>query len=142
MRVAKPHSLSYQVRTRASLPSTTCVWGRAAVEEAAMWFRSMETSGSVVVARTPFMAPSAAACRAALISSTVTSRPATTFRSTTETFGVGTRIDEPSSLPFSSGRTRPRALAAPVEVGIIDRPAARPRYGSLCIVSSVGWSPV
>ena len=45
IRVAKPHSLSYQVRTRASLPSTTWVWGRAAVDEAAMWFRSVETNG-------------------------------------------------------------------------------------------------
>ena len=60
----------------------------------------------------------------------------------TETFGVGTRMDEPSSLPFSSGSTRPNALAAPVEVGIIDSAAARARYRSLCIVSSVGWSPV
>ena len=61
MRVAKPHSLSYQLSTRASLPSTTWVWGRAAVDEAAMWFRSLETSGSVVVNRTPFIGPSAAA---------------------------------------------------------------------------------
>ncbi len=52
---------------------------------------------------------------------------ATTLRSITETFGVGTRIDTPSSLPFSSGSTRPMALAAPVEVGIIDIAAARPR---------------
>ncbi len=57
-----------------------------------------------------------------------------------ETFGVGTRIDEPSSLPFSSGMTRPTALAAPVEVGIIERAAARARYRSLCIWSSEGWS--
>lgn len=32
--------------------------------------------------------------------------------------------------------------AAPVEVGIMDRAAARARYRSLCMVSSVGWSPV
>ena len=38
--------------------------------------------------------------------------------------------------------TSPTALAAPVEVGIIDSAAARARYRSLCIVSSVGWSPV
>ena len=38
-----------------------------------------------------------------------------------------TRIETPSSLPFSSGSTRPIALAAPVEVGIIDRFAARAR---------------
>ena len=48
-------------------------------------------------------------------------------RSTAETFGVGTRIAVPSSFPFSSGSTRPTAFAAPVEVGIIDRAAARPR---------------
>ena len=41
--------------------------------------------------------------------------------------GVGTRIEKPSSLPFNSGRTRPSALAAPVEVGIWERAAARPR---------------
>jgi len=37
------------------------------------------------------------------------------------------RIETPSSLPISSGSTRPIALAAPVEVGIIDIAAARPR---------------
>ena len=36
-------------------------------------------------------------------------------------------IGEPASLPFSSGITRPSALAAPVEVGIIDMAAARAR---------------
>jgi hypothetical protein len=49
------------------------------------------------------------------------------FRSTTDTLGVGTRIAKPSSLPLSSGSTRPTALAAPVEVGIIDSAAARAR---------------
>jgi hypothetical protein len=44
---------------------------------------------------------------------------ASNTRSTTDTFGVGTRIATPSSLPFSSGSTRPMALAAPVEVGIM-----------------------
>jgi hypothetical protein len=64
---------------------------------------------------------------ASLISSTLVSRAASKVRSTTETLGVGTRIATPSSLPFSSGRTRPTALAAPVEVGIIDIAAARAR---------------
>ena len=49
------------------------------------------------------------------------------LKSTTETLGVGTRIDTPSSLPFSSGSTSPTALAAPVVVGIIESAAARPR---------------
>ena len=39
----------------------------------------------------------------------------------------GTRMDEPSSLPLSEGMTRPIALAAPVEVGISDKAAARAR---------------
>ena len=58
---------------------------------------------------------------AALISSTLVGLLATNLRSTAETLGVGTRIAAPSSLPFSSGSTRPTALAAPVEVGIIDK---------------------
>ena len=128
MRVEKPHSLSYQLSTRTSLPSMTWVCGRARVDEASTWFRSMETSGSLVTARTPLSGPDeAAALIAALISSLVTSRLGTMLRSTTETFGVGTRIEEPSSLPASCGSTRPRALAAPVEVGIIDMAAARAR---------------
>ena len=127
MRVEKPHSLSYQDRTRTSLPSITWVCGRATVDEAATWFRSMDTSGSLVVASTPLSAPLAAASIAALTSATVVSRVGTMLRSTTETLGVGTRMDEPSSLPFSEGITRPRALAAPVEVGIIDMAAARAR---------------
>ena len=52
---------------------------------------------------------------------------ATNLKSTTETFGVGTRIETPSSLPLSSGSTRPTALAAPVEVGIMVSAAARAR---------------
>jgi hypothetical protein len=75
----------------------------------------------------PFSGPSAAALIAALISSFVVFFLATNLKSTTETFGVGTRIDEPSSLPLRSGRTRPTALAAPVEVGIMFRAAARAR---------------
>ena len=42
------------------------------------------------------------------------------FKSTIETLGVGTLTATPSSLPFNSGNTKPKALAAPVEVGIID----------------------
>ena len=71
--------------------------------------------------------PTAASTMAALISSIVVVREASNVRSTTETFGVGTRIATPSSLPFSSGNTRPTALAAPVDVGIMDKAAARAR---------------
>src|SRR6185369_4215232 len=46
-------------------------------------------------------------------------------RSTTETFGVGTRMANPSSFPAISGMTSFRAFAAPVVVGIMDSAAAR-----------------
>ncbi|MNE65955.1 hypothetical protein D3C80_1614800 [compost metagenome] len=90
----------------------------------------------------PFSLPLAAALMASLISATVVFFLATNLKSTTETFGVGTRIEVPSRRPLRCGRTRPTAFAAPVEVGIMDRAAARARYRSLCMVSSVGWSPV
>jgi len=52
-------------------------------------------------------------------------------KSTNETLGVGTRIDVPSSLPFISGITKPMALAAPVDVGIMLTAAERARRKSL-----------
>ena len=64
------------------------------------------------------MAPSQADLTAALTASTVVLCEATKHRSTTETLIVGTRMEKPSSLPFSSGRTSPTAAAAPVLVGI------------------------
>ena len=86
------------------------------------------------------MGPSEAFFIAALISSAVALFDSSTVRSTTETFGVGTRIAIPSSLPFSSGMTSETALAAPVVVGIIDTPAARARRRSLCGRSRIFWS--
>ncbi|MNL77105.1 hypothetical protein D3C87_2032050 [compost metagenome] len=75
----------------------------------------------------PFSAPLEAALMASLTSATEVAFFATNLKSTTETFGVGTRIEVPSSLPLRCGSTRPTALAAPVEVGIIDSAAARAR---------------
>ncbi len=97
----------------------------------------MLTSGSVLYSSTPFSAPSLAAFIASLISSLVAGFGRFTSSDTSDTFGVGTRIEVPSSLPFSSGITRPTALAAPVLVGIIDTAAARARCRSLCSVSTV-----
>ena len=142
MRLEKPHSLSYQLMTRTSVPSMTLVWSMWKVDECGSWLKSIETFGWSVQPRMPLSWFAAARFTASLISSLVVFLLATNLKSMHETFGVGTRIDTPSSLPFSSGSTRPTALAAPVEVGIIDSAAARPRYMSLCIVSSVGWSPV
>ena len=65
-----------------------------------------------------------------LTSSTVVARAAVNVRSTTDTLMVGTRIAKPSSLPLSSGSTRPTAAAAPVLVGIMDMVADRARRRS------------
>src|SRR5664279_3691163 len=64
----------------------------------------------------PFNSPSAAAFSAALTCSLVAGLPRIATRSTTETSGVGTRMEYPSSLPFNCGITNPMALAAPVVV--------------------------
>ncbi len=79
---------------------------------------------------------------AALMLSTVMGFSETKVRSTTETLGVGTRMAKPSSLPDISGMTSLRALAAPVELGIMERAAARARRRSLCGVSRMTWSLV
>jgi len=63
-------------------------------------------------------------------SSTVVSRAAMNARSTIDTLIVGTRIEYPSSFPFSSGNTRPTAAAAPVLVGIMLIVAERARRRS------------
>ena len=53
------------------------------------------------------------------------------LKSTIETLIVGTRTAYPSSRPFSSGKTKPTAAAAPVLVGIIDMVAERARRKSV-----------
>src|SRR6185503_18895835 len=73
----------------------------------------------------PLSGPSAAALNAALTDSAVADFDSIAVRSTTETFGVGTRNAIPSSLPLSCGSTSPTAAAAPVVVGMIESAAAR-----------------
>ena len=91
----------------------------------------------------PRSSPSDASFIAAFTASLVTpSALRFTSSEMSETFGVGMRMAVPSSLPFSSGSTRPTALAAPVEVGMAETAAARARCRSLCSVSTVFWSPV
>ena len=77
-----------------------------------------------------------------MTSSTLVSRLTSATRSTTEPFGVGTRSEMPSSLPFRCGSTSPMARAAPVEVGMIESAADRARRRSLWGASSRRWSPV
>ena len=53
---------------------------------------------------------------------------------------TGARTAIPSTLPCSSGRTRPIAFAAPVDVGMRLIAAARARRRSLCGKSRITWS--
>ena len=105
----------------------TLVWSMWKIEERGSWLKSSETFGASVKPRMPLSCCSAARLIAPLISSLLVAFLATNLKSITETFGVGTRIETPSSLPLSSGSTRPTALAAPVEVGIMYSAAARAR---------------
>ena len=76
--------------------------------------------------------PAAACLKASLTASLVVSLRKVATKSTTDTVTVGTRSDMPSKRPLSSGITRARARAAPVEVGIMLTPAVRARRRSLC----------
>src|SRR4029077_19350342 len=62
-------------------------------------------------------------------------------RSVIDPVGVGTRIEVPSSLPLRFGNKSPMALAAPVELGMIESAAARMRRRSgLPLRVAVAWS--
>ena len=51
---------------------------------------------------------------------------------------VGTRTENPSSLPSRSGKTRPTAAAAPVLVGIIECVADRESHNPIRLDTEVG----
>src|SRR5438874_7550753 len=143
IRFEKPHSLSYQDSTRTKVLSSTWVWVTSKVELCESWLKSTETVAALLMPTMPWNRFDFAACSISeLTSSAVVSRVASNLKSISDTFGVGTRIAVPSSLPLRAGSTRPTARAAPVEVGIKDRAAARARRRSLCSVSCRLWSPV
>ncbi len=101
------------------------------MDEWGLWLKSHETSGAELISKTPFIGPLDALLISWLISSTLMFFFSSHTRSITDTFGTGTRTAVPSSLPESSGKTWPIALAAPVEVGTKDNAAPRARRGSL-----------
>src|SRR4030042_1609917 len=132
IRLEKPHSLSYQEIIFAIFPPITFVDRPSTIEEWGFPLKSMETRGSSQKIRIPFHFPSAYDFKTLFTCSAVISFFNNTTKSTTETFGVGTRIAIPSIFPFNSGITKERAVAAPVVVGIIDIPAALARRRSRC----------
>ena len=72
-----------------------------------------------------------------MTSSTVVGRATSKTQSVSDALSSGTRTARPSSLPCSSGKIRPIAVAEPVVVGISDRLAARARRRSLCGASTI-----
>src|ERR1035441_10304753 len=88
----------------------------------------------------PFIGPFAYCWSFAFTSSFVVVLDRAPRKSTRETLGSGTLMERPSSFPFISGMISEIALAAPVVVGIIDRPAARALLRSLWGSSWIFWS--
>src|SRR5438105_14835025 len=142
MRLEKPHSLSYQEHTLTSVPPEALGSSASKMELAGLWLKSEDTSSSVLYSSMPFRSLSDACFTALFISSTVVGLLATNERSTSETLIVGTRIENPSSLPLRCGSTRPTAAAAPVFVGIMLWVAERARRRSLWYTSVRTWSLV
>lgn len=103
----------------------TIVDSASMIEDRLSLMKSLETSGSSQNPMMPRIPFSEASLNAALTSLAVTCAFTSHTKSTSETVGVGTRTDRPFNLPCKSGITSPIAFAAPVEVGIILRVAAR-----------------
>src|SRR5580700_878474 len=108
MRFEKPHSLSYQDRTRTKVLSSTWVWVTSKVELCGSWLKSTETVGALLMPTMPLRRfDFAASSISVLTSSAEVSRAASNVKSIRDTLAVGTRIAVPSSLPLSAGKTRP-----------------------------------
>ena len=137
MRLEKPHSLSYQPKTRSIPPLVTRVSGSAMMMLSGRALRSDDTSALVVAPITP-----PAAASTAFTASTAAGRSVITARSTAETLAVGTRTADPSIRPAICGSTVSNNRCALVVVGTIDRAAAREREKSAAGASTVGWLPV
>mmetsp|Transcript_21329 Transcript_21329/g.31698 ORF Transcript_21329/g.31698 Transcript_21329/m.31698 type:complete len:209 (-) Transcript_21329:406-1032(-) len=94
--------------------------------------KSVDTKGSSLYPRNPFMSPSDLALTWAQISSYVVDFLSLHVKSTTDTSMVGTRKAIPVSFPTREGMTLVTALAAPVEDGMMFPDAARPPRQSFC----------
>ena len=92
---------------------------------------SADTRSSSEYSSTPrYDGSTAALANTSLISSMVAGFARFADRSVIEPVGTGTRSAAPSSLPLSSGSTRPIARAAPELFGMIDSAADRMRRRS------------
>lgn len=92
---------------------------------------------------TPFIVVFDASSTSSEISSYVAALLSLTVKSTTDTLTVGTLKAIPVSFPFNSGITKPTALAAPVELGMILSPPALPSLQFLALgPSTEAYPPV
>ena len=103
---------------------------------------SIDTRGSELIAKIPFISFSEAFISALLTSSVVVSLWVTQTKSVIEPHATGTLKAMPSNLPSSMGNTLPTADAAPVLVGMIEFMAERALLKSLCGISCKLWSDV
>src|SRR3981189_3068546 len=87
-----PPPLAYQGTPFTQRSPTTLVYPASTMEECGLPLKSAETSSSSVYAKIFFIAPFAADFSAPLTVATVAGLSTKTVRSTTLTFGVGTRI--------------------------------------------------
>ena len=103
-RLEKPHSLSYQEMTLAWRPCAI-VSLESKIDEYGVADDVLRDDLVLGVGEDALPAGPCRPCAltAALISSTLASRPSVQTRSTTEPSGTGTRIDMPSSLPLQLG---------------------------------------
>ena len=108
------------------------VEGASTIPERGSSLKSTETSGRRSYPRIPSSGPSAAASSRPLTSSTVVGRATSNTQSVSEALSSGTRTARPFSLPSSSGKMSPIAVADPVVVGISEALAARALRRSLC----------
>merc|ERR1719335_1697804 len=102
-----PHSLSYQDTSLTKLLLSAMPALMSKIDENLLPMKSVLTTSSLVMLRTPFIVVSDASLIAATISSMVASFSNLHVRSTTETSGVGTRNAMPVSFPLREGMTLP-----------------------------------
>jgi len=107
-----------------------------------LWLKSAEISCSLLISKIFFNSDFEAFDNELFISSTEIFFLDEKTNSTKETFGVGTLIEIPSTLPFSWGITSPRDFVAPVVVGIMELGALLALLKSLCELSNYFWSDV
>jgi len=126
-RCAYAHSLSYHAKILMKFPPVTLVNDASTMADAVVPMMSDDTRGSSETSKIPLSFPFDARISALLTACTVVCFLVRNVRSESDPHGTGTRIAMPSNNPDNSGMVSAVACAAPVDVGIILIPAARPR---------------